>query len=88
MQQKVYRRKLLPVRVKWWRKRPPGATREPRRTGKPLPQQDQIGNELLLAALPVPGSGRIRQMIAAGCITGTESGLSQLLPLVQQIIGG
>ena len=48
-----------PVRVKRWGKSPPGAMREQRRSGKPLPQQDQIGNELLLAALQVPGSGRI-----------------------------
>ena len=33
--------------------------------GKLLPQQDQIGDESLLATLQVPGSGRIRQMIAA-----------------------
>ena len=33
--------------------------------GKLLPQQDQIGDEPLLATLQVPGSGRIRQMIAA-----------------------
>ena len=33
--------------------------------GKLLPQQDQIGDEPLLATLQVPGSGRMRQMIAA-----------------------
>ena len=57
VQQKKNRR--FPVRVKRWGKSPPGTQREQRRTGKPLPQQDQIGNELLLAALQVPGSGRI-----------------------------
>lgn len=46
------------VRVKGWGKSPPGAQRERHRTGKPLPQQDQIGDEPLLAAFAVPGSGR------------------------------
>ena len=50
---------FIPVRVKRRGKSPPGGKRKPHRTGKPLPQQDQIGNELLLAALQVPGSGRI-----------------------------
>ena len=50
---------FIPVRVKRRGKSPPGGQRKPHRTGKPLPQQDQIGNELLLAALTVPGSGRI-----------------------------
>ena len=50
---------FIPVRVKRRGKSPPGGRRKLHRTGKPLPQQDQIGNELLLAALKVPGSGRI-----------------------------
>jgi len=50
---------FIPVRVKRRGKSPPGGRRKLHRTGKPLPQQDQIGNELLLAALQVPGSGRI-----------------------------
>ena len=49
---------FIPVRVKRRGKSPPDGRRELHRTGKPLPQQDQIGNELLLAALQVPGSGR------------------------------
>ena len=50
---------FIPVRVKRRGKSPPGGRRKLHRSGKPLPQQDQIGNELLLAALQVPGSGRI-----------------------------
>ena len=38
----------LIVRVKRWGKSPPGSKRKPCRSGKPLSQQDQIGNELLL----------------------------------------
>ena len=44
--------------------------------GKLLPQQDQIGDESWLATLKVPGSGRMRQMIAAVPLgNGTKSGL-------------
>ena len=49
---------VIPVRVKRRGKSPPGGRRKLHRSGKPLPQQDQIGNELWLATLSVPGSGR------------------------------
>ncbi len=39
------------VRVKRWGKSPPGSKRKHCRSGKPLSQQDQIGNELLLVTL-------------------------------------
>ena len=71
---------FFPVRVKRRGKSPPGGRRKLRRTGKPLPQQDQIGNELLLAALQVPGSGRTdRWLPPCSPEQGTESGLSQML---------
>ncbi len=39
------------VRVKRWGKSPPGSRCKPCRSGKPLSQQDQIGNELRLVTL-------------------------------------
>ena len=71
---------FIPVRVKRRGKSPPGGRRKLHRTGKPLPQQDQIGDELLLAALQVPGSGRTdRWLPPCSPEQGTESGLSQML---------
>ena len=46
------------VRVKGWGKSPPGASARAAPHGKPLPQQDQIEGESLLAASGTPGSGR------------------------------
>ena len=65
------------VRVKGWGKSPPGASARAAPHGKPLPQQDQIGDDAAARGAISPGFWSHRQMIAVPLRRDTESGLQR-----------
>lgn len=79
-QQKIYRRRMS-VRVKWWCKRPPGVEAI-RTAGKPLPEQDQIGDDVAARDAINLGFWSHRQMVATR-LNGYRIRLTATAPLFE-----